>query len=295
MKRLKLLFLFIITCVSLQGYAYESESFRVMAWNVYMLPKPLKFSRQNERTQLQIEALRRLAQENDVLVLTEAFQARYLREVESALEEFYPYVSLHRRRGAIHRVMRSGVMILSKYPSRVLGHVTYSQCAKADCFAAKGALLVELTLSEGKRVQLLGTHLQSGSGERIESIRRSQLEQIKGLLDTFKEADVPQVLAGDFNIDSQRGPEFDELISFLELRELADHMRYESTKPELTECFGVEYKGVEKTIDHILVRPHQSSTELAEERVYPLQDFYSSNELCDLSDHHPVQSLIIVD
>lgn len=289
LNRAGLILFFAITSL----FAHAQEGLRLMAWNVYMLPPPVVFSKQKERTKLQINALKHLALENDVLVLTEAFQARYKKKILKELETEYPYYYIQKRKGGLFKIMPSGVMILSKYPMDVLGEVYFDKCTAADCFASKAALLVEIKKGDGTRLQVLGTHMQSGSGEKIKKIRKIQIEDIKKLLDEYREEDIPQLVAGDLNINSAEGVEFDEMLLTLGLEPLGDHMIHTNSKAERSDCFGVKYDGKEKNIDHILVRANGSSIRLAEEKVYPLRDFFNSKMECDLSDHHPVQSLVI--
>jgi hypothetical protein len=78
----------------------------------------------------------------------------------------------------------------------------------------------------------------------------------------------------------------------LDLLPLADHLVFANSKAERSDCFGVKYNGKEKNIDHILLRTNGASLQLVEEKIYPIRDFFRSKIECDLSDHHPVQSLV---
>jgi endonuclease/exonuclease/phosphatase family metal-dependent hydrolase len=291
MNALRRFFLFLgLALFSLSSLAYE---LRLMAWNVYMLPPPIKFSKQKERTRLQITALQSLVGENDVLVLTEAFQSRYKKQILKHLSESYPHHVIQKKKRGFFKFMSSGVMILSKYPFKLLGQIYYEDCAIADCLATKGALLIEVTLPQGSRVQILGTHMQSSNSEKIFRVRKSQIEQIRVLLDEFREAGVPQIVSGDLNVDSQAEVEFNEMLGTLSLEPLAEHMKWVNTLAENMECFGKKYDGSEENLDHILIRKNESSASLSSEVLYPLRAIYASKRECDLSDHHAVQSLLV--
>jgi endonuclease/exonuclease/phosphatase family metal-dependent hydrolase len=286
-------FFFLFLGISLISISSNAEELRVLAWNVYMLPPPIKLSKQKERTRLQIAALGAVAADNDVLVLTETFQSRYKKQILKHLSESYPHHVIQRKKRGFFKFMSSGVMILSKFPFKLLGQIYYDDCAIADCLATKGALLIEVTLPQGSRVQILGTHMQSSNSEKIFRVRKSQIEQIRVLLDEFRELGVPQIVAGDLNIDSQKEIEFGEMIEALSLNPLAASMKWVNTLAERTECFGRDYGGGKKNLDHILLRPNESGATLDSEVVYPLRGIYSSKQECDLSDHHPVQSLLV--
>ncbi len=285
-------------CVLLMSLMVTStamaEELRLLAWNVYMLPPPIIFSKQKERTRLQVSALQSLVEENDVLVLSEAFQSRYKRVLLKELKEFYPHYKIQKRRGGLFQLkfMSSGIMIMSKFPMKVLGQTYFDECTISDCFASKGALLVEITLSTGKRVQILGTHMQAGAGEKMVSVRSSQVEQLRQLMDEFMEPGVPQILAGDLNIDSRLEGEFEKMVTTLSLEPQAEHLKMLNTLAEKNDCFGKSHHGNEENLDHILIRTNESGTALFEEKLYPIRGFFSSKAECDLSDHHPVQSLI---
>ena len=74
MNALRRTFLFL--GLALFSFSSLADELRLMAWNVYMLPPPIKFSKQKERTRLQIAALSSVVADNDILILTEAFQSR---------------------------------------------------------------------------------------------------------------------------------------------------------------------------------------------------------------------------
>ena len=273
----------------------RAQELRLLAWNVYMLPPPIKLSKQKERTRLQLKLLREQVEHNDVLVLTEAFQSRYKKKLLKELGEFYPHHIIQKRKGGLFQLkfMSSGVVILSKYPLRQLGQVYYKECAIADCLASKGAMLVELTLDNGNRVQILGTHMQSGKSEKILRARSAQVQQVRALLDEFREAGVPQIVAGDLNMDSNIEPEFELMRRELGLEPLAQSMQYANTIAETVDCFGKKYKGNHENLDHILLRPNQAEVSLSNEVVWPFKGIFSSKQECDLSDHHPVHSVLV--
>ena len=63
--------------------------------------------------------------------------------------------------------------MVSKFPLQVLGTVQYEACNGADCFAKKGALLLEGEVNSQK-FQILVTHLNEGGPHWI---RQEQYKQ----------------------------------------------------------------------------------------------------------------------
>ena len=109
----------------------------------------------------------------------------------------------------------------------------------------------------------------------------------------FQVEGVPQIVAGDLNINSSKGDEFEEMRLFLSLNSLSEHLVTENTISEDVHCLGSKFDGIEKNIEHILMKNNGAEVRLAEERNYSLRDQFASKCECDLSDHHPVQSLVV--
>lgn len=103
----------------------------------------------------------------------------------------------------------SGLMVLSDYPIVRIRRLTYSDdaCAGYDCLAAKGAMLVELQLPDGRNVEIATTHLNSrrSSGVSNERANRAwlvQAEELRDFISTQRNRGLPLVLGGDLNVGS---------------------------------------------------------------------------------------------
>lgn len=276
------MFVLFFFCVS---FAAQASPFKILTWNVYMLPKPVKFS--NQQVRMKLIANKLLSLDHDIVVLQEAFSDDFRSTIKNRLLEKYPYQTVLGKSGYWKHVMNSGLMILSRFPITRTGYDFYHTCAKADCFSSKGVLTVNVQI-EDQVIQLAATHLQSGQKYGISDIRTTQLSQIKELLNSQRTRGVPQILIGDLNINALQGREFSNALSMLDMTSTPLQGYFQSTKAQLTNCLGQREKFKAEWLDHMLVRSNNSSLISIEKRVFLLQDFVNG-KWCDLSDHYPVE------
>jgi endonuclease/exonuclease/phosphatase family metal-dependent hydrolase len=280
MNVLKIVFLLLLSISASAG------EIKILAWNVFMLPKPIKNSRQKERMVVIKDALSKL--DYDVLIFEEAFSDLFRSTVGQGLSQRYPHQIVLGKSTSIKKVMNSGVFMLSKYPMKFLGFRYYSWCGKADCFAAKGVLMVEITLPTGEKVQIAGTHMQAGESESMKEVRTYQADQIKELMDQYYQSSVPQILLGDLNTDALNGTEMPYLLHKLELMNIPlSTGSLNSSKSPKTSCFGKESNGKSEWLDHMLIR---GPIEQVQKKLIRIQGMVGG-ELCDLSDHLPLQGI----
>lgn len=259
---------------------------KILSWNVFMLPKPLKSSRQKERMVVIKDVL--LAQDHDVLVLQESFSDLFRGTLYHGLLKKYPHQMVLGKSTSIKKRMNSGVFILSKFPFKRLGYRYYTYCGKADCFASKGVMLIEMALPGGKVIQIAGTHMQAGKSDSMKEVRVYQSEQIKDLLNEFARPGIPQLLIGDLNMDALKEGEFSEALERLDLRnDPLSQGSLTSSKSTQTSCFGNENTSQVSWLDHILVRDNESGLVQLDKRIFRLTGFVNGQS-CDLSDHLPV-------
>lgn len=269
-----------------------AEDFRVLTWNVFMLPKPIKNSEQKIRSHLQAEALSKISSELDLLVLNEAFTKRSRDLISEATHSDLPYSAKLRRKGKLPIVMDSGLLILSRHPMSVIGESYYKKCGRADCYAAKGVLLVEVTLPSGNKVQVAATHMQSGKDPKYALIRNHQLEQIKTLLQDHAVPGVPQILMGDLNLNENDSEEFTQALERLGMQSASITGETRTSKASNTECFGKKNEeGHTSWIDHVLLKNDESGAQLDHKKALSLTGEIKGT-VCDLSDHLPVSALI---
>lgn len=268
----------------LVAFQVEAAPFKILSWNVFMLPKPIKFSLQQQRSLKIARELKNL--DHDVLGLQEAFWGEFRGNIKRKLEQQFPH-RLHLGRSSHpQKVMSSGLYILSRKPFDVLGFRYFSNCAGADCFAAKGVVLVRFQ-HEGKPLQVAFTHMQAGSGAVSQRIRARQLSLIKDLFDQFAEPGIPQVLMGDLNIDALTGKEAPLALNYLEMSSTPLTGKIGSSLSTLTSCFGVDDNQSPKLIDHFWTKSHSSGVLVAKNELFVIRDNFRGRH-CDLSDHLPL-------
>jgi endonuclease/exonuclease/phosphatase family metal-dependent hydrolase len=264
-----------------------SAEVKVLSWNVYMLPKPIKNSKQKERSLLIAQELKKL--DHDVIVLQEAFSQHFRSVVGSALSQSHPYQLRLSKSGAFKQVMCSGIFILSRWPMKFLDSNYFNTCAGADCFSSKGVLLAELERDQ-KKIQLAVTHMQASDEFTHQQIRQAQTITVSNLLYPYIQNGVPQVLAGDLNIDSMVGQEFAYVLKALNMTAQGQDLM-ESTKAQNTNCFTKRDSTRLVRKDHVLSNAQSSESFSISTTVQRFRGQMNGKN-CDLSDHYALSSKI---
>ncbi len=300
-KCLMLKFFFLILFCPLLALG---EEVRLMTWNVYMLPRIVRNSQQTLRTKLINDFL--AWSESDLIFLQEAFIEDFHEAIEKNLKSKYPHIlRLEKKSGFILPFLGPGLLAISKYPLKSLGHDYYNDCKGADCFSSKGIHLVEVNLPSGKKIQIANTHMQSGRAEKSQGVRKSQLKQVQELLKKFKVENIPQFLVGDLNVDALEGNEFENTLSLLSMKTVArseifkEALEKKDVKQSIKDQFkdfitaGFPAKCIKdevspnlKVLDHVLYSdPKASLRFLADQVLNP--EFVLGKESCPMSDHKP--------
>lgn len=267
------------------SFSVQARELKVLSYNVFMLPAPIKRSLQSLRT---VEIAKRLkSSDYDVIILQEAFTKSFRRVIKQELQASYPYRHYLGNNPRFPRVFGSGVYLLSKYPFKLLKEIYFKNCATADCGAAKGSFVAELSLGEGKLVQFAGTHLQAES--KYAGTRMKQLKQINEMFKSVKKKDVAQFLIGDLNIQHDE-PEFQAGQDLLQM----DHIRLDGdidfTGGVVNDCYKTGGDGVVTYwIDHMWA--NEVDARMLSMQVKPMPFSYQG-KTCELSDHHAVEAKI---
>ena len=264
------------------------EVLKLITWNVFMLPKPIHFSKQRERVPLIVDELEKL--DHDIVFLNEAFTNGFRNLAMIRLQKKYPYQEYLRKSRRLFQFFNSGVIVFSKHPFEVLGWHYYSECTLADCFASKGVMLIEVTTPKGNKVHIAATHMQAENTNRAYDVRKSQLIEIKSLLDSYSRQGIPQLLVGDLNIDGTIDREYPGALELLGMK---------STFPEgpilTTNGFGIPCYNVKPTehpewLDHIWIKEMGTEAKVTQKKVRPIAAMMSPGTECSLSDHHAVEA-----
>ncbi|MCW3127663.1 MAG: Endonuclease/exonuclease/phosphatase [Bacteroidetes bacterium] len=173
----------------------DTSAIRIMTYNVKMLPRILTYIHHKPIKRARLIPQFLIAENVDMIVLEETFDYRADQILKRKLRTAYPYIYGPANKKGGGTMFSSGVMILSKYPMKRLEEIKFKSCSGDDCWARKGAMLVELTV-KGHTIQFMGTHLQAGGTPQI---KRDQYAQIEAMLERHARPGVPQILGGDYN------------------------------------------------------------------------------------------------
>ncbi|MCB0510594.1 MAG: sphingomyelin phosphodiesterase [Bacteroidetes bacterium] len=223
------------------------ESLDVLSWNLYMLPGITNLSREVEKSNKKARA-REIADflnnsHYDIVVFQEAFFPASRHILAKSLKVKFPYQIGPANPSGISLKTSSGVFVVSNIPLIELESVVYKACNGADCFAKKGAILLEGEF-QNQSFQILGTHLNAGGPHWI---RVSQYQQIRKLLDDFKKLNVPQIVCGDMNTHKEDEASYEEMLRELDVEDI----------PTVSKQVFTTAKD-KSVIDYIFLRPNRS-------------------------------------
>ncbi len=228
----------------------EERNMKILSWNIYMLPKIVPSKGKLERAQAIVDEIRK--SDFDVIVFQEAFLKGARKVIAEGLKDIYPYAYGPANGEKIDIRISSGVWVLSKTKLKLLNTVQFKNCTGNDCFARKGAMLLEGEWN-GKPFQILGTHLQA---DGFDKIREKQMDQIyTELLAENKREGVPQIICGDMNTESEMKSHYCSMLDCLDAEDGAissiEKCSYDGENNPISQSFGVRKK---TNYDYILVR-----------------------------------------
>lgn len=214
-----ILFLLLILCLNIKAQT-QTDDLKILSWNIYMLPGITNLSKEIDKSDKKGRANEIAEMVNkcnyDIIVFQEAFFNPARRVLSKEILEKYPfqYGPINPSKASLKT--SSGIFVVSKTPLKVLDVIQYNACNGADCFAKKGAALLE-GYHNGHRFQILGTHLNAGGPQWI---RIEQYKQIRKLLDEFKLVDVPQIVCGDMNTHKEDLAYYNEMLKILDVTDI---------------------------------------------------------------------------
>ena len=283
-----LLFLFLLTVA--KGYSLgndlndgKSRDLKIMSWNIYMLPGIVPMRGRLERAHAIVDTL--LQAETDIIVFEEAFHQGAVKIIRDGLATTYPYMYGPFNPANSPFRISSGVWVISKIPLALKGSIVFNKAKEADVVARKGAALLE-GMWNGKRFQILGTHLQA---QNHQDIRRFQFQHIyDSLLTTYKVEGVPQIICGDMNTEIEIEKNYKDMLKSLDAvdGELSgiQKVTYDGTNNEL--ALSV-WKYAKTTLDYILLRANGAQINSVHRSVGVFKHIWKKGRK-DLSDHYGV-------
>ena len=288
-----LLFLvLLISSIFANAQTDKGTPVNILSWNLYMRPRAAFHNGQVKRAPAIVNELK--DKDYDVIVFQEAFDNKARRIIWKGLKEKYPYQSGKPKRKYFFKIS-TGVFIISKLPLEVLDHIYFSECGGSDCFAIKGAALINVT-KNGKAFQIVGTHLQAASGKKktASEIRKIQYDEINAkLLMPYKKAGVPQFLVGDLNTKKSNEEAYNNLKKDLEMEdgEISGPNQY-SSDGSTNDFKDADDKA--KLIDYVLCKKNGAKINSIKRTVKIFKSDWSVKHK-DLSDHYAVLAEIVVE
>lgn len=281
---LSIAFLLIANCVSAQ-----SDSLKILSWNIYMLPVSIKNVGQAKRVSYIAEQIN--ATNYDVIVFQEAFDRKARYNLSKQIRKDFPYQEGPANSKPSFLRMNSGVWIVSKHPMKFVDEIDYYRACGVDKVARKGALLVEVN-KNGRTYQIAGTHMQAGVSKKANEVRIAQLLQLKQeLLDKNEIDGVPQIICGDFNTPKSDCKHYELITDSLKVVdgpfESSLQYTYDTHKNEL--ATGSNYQEV---LDYIFVKENKRKLQFSRRKVVAFNAKWHKSRK-SLSDHFAVELVLV--
>lgn len=262
----------------------DSRQLKILSWNIYMLPYVSWFNRNARRARVIGTQL----QDSDfhIIVFQEAFSIKCRRIMRKMLANKYPYQYGPANASLWPFKTNSGLWILSKIPLNELKTIRFHTSKGYDKIARKGAALLEGEF-DGKKFQLMATHLQANNPHQI---RQSQCKELSQLLGEFYREDIPQILCGDFNTEMSDRENYEQMLETLDAQngELAGSLKV--TYDRCNNNLARQPNGKGEIIDYILTR----NSHLIDKIQRNVLEFYHTepNYKTHLSDHYAIEATL---
>ena len=263
----------------------KNQELNILTWNIYMLPYCSVINGNHQRAKIIAAKIKNLAY--DIIVFQEAFDHRSRKIIRKQLSQVFPFQYGPVNESGFSFRTNSGIWVISKIPLREKEEIEFSHRYGIDAMARKGAILLEGNW-EGNLFQLLGTHLQADSPD---SIRREQCNEIaERLLQKYKIDQVPQIICGDFNIETKDTINYRHMLTTLNARNGKLEGKIQSTYDEVENLLAKKEGGKKSIIDYILV----SNAEIIKniQRKVSVFKEVMEDKTIDLSDHYGIEASI---
>jgi endonuclease/exonuclease/phosphatase family metal-dependent hydrolase len=290
MKYIKSLFSVLLALIAIDTFAGDTAAAKIVnrdlkitSWNIYMLPPIVPMKGRLERAAAIVDTLSH--SETDIIVFQEAFHHGAVSIIREGLKNVYPY--MYGPFNPQHSPFRisSGVFVISKVPLDLKGTIEYKIAREDDKVAKKGAALLEGTWN-GKRFQIIGTHLQAQNQPKVRSIQIHHM--FDSLMAKYKVEGVPQIVCGDMNTEIEIEKNYKDMLATLDAEdgEMSgiQKMTYDGTNNEL--ALSV-WKYAKTSLDYILLRKNGATCSVTDRHVGVYKRAYRKGRH-DLSDHYAV-------
>ncbi len=291
-KRIVLIFLLMLeTILYATGQTHQtmnkpiesSKTFKMLSWNIYMLPYLSLFNNNGNRARNIADRL--VDSDYNIIVFQEAFSSKCRNILAQRLKKNYPFQYGPANKCHLPFRTNSGLWVVSKIPLTKIDEIKFSSSKGFDMIARKGAVLFEGKF-EGAKFQLLTTHLQADGDHKI---REKQCKEInEHLLNQYSNPNIPQFICGDFNIDRNDPVNYELMLHTLGAHngEISGDVKF--TYDEIDNTLVRKASGDKKLIDYILVRNQQWIGNIERK----VQTFYEKigHTPANLSDHYAMEA-----
>lgn len=262
----------------------SNNNFKVLTYNVWNLLPGIS----SKNTSVRLDTIAEIVKGYDAVVFQELFDPILTAQFRSKISVEYPYLTdIPFKLG---KLLTGGSFIASRHPILEHDDVVYDACRTDGCFASKGMNYAKIDKG-GKIYNLFGTHTHAYTTAEDVAVRFSQLEQLKGFVDSKNiSVDEPVLMAGDFNVDKMNFPQ--EYVDFLSVMN--------ATEPTALGEYPYSYAGpvnvyaeeqYNEYLDYVLYsNEHQTPIYSHNQMLTPRSIEWDHWTTWDLSDHYPVAS-----
>ena len=263
-------------------HSNDSTGLKILSWNIYMLPYISLFNHNAKRAKVIAEKLR--TSDYQIIVFQEAFSSKCRNILAKNLASDYPYQYGPANRNFLPFRTNSGLWIVSKIPLTYLEEFQFSSSKGFDAVARKGAALFEGNF-KGAKFQLLATHLQADNSPVVRSKQCAEITE--HLLNKYYRRDTPQFICGDFNIEMDDMPNYEQMLRTLDAKNGVLSGNVLVTYDEVNNNLAKMPNGKCKVIDYVLVR-NENLIQNVERRVQTFLD-HVGGRVTNLSDHYAME------
>ncbi len=291
------------------GLAYVDD-FRLLSYNIYMLPEVLGAWNHQGRAQMIAEA--EFMQGQDAIILQELFDNGPADTLLNGLKADYPYQTqvLGRTKSGWDATLGAysdatvedgGVAIVSRWPIEEKIQYVYQQGCGADYLANKGFVYARIN-KNGANYHVIGTHAQAEDSTCTNpaATRKSQFKEMQNFIASHNiSASEVLFLGGDFNV-IKGSAEYPDMLETLKVSAPDAYAGFSTSwDPESNGIAAYNYPDLpSEYLDYIFVsRDHAQPTHWHNQSL----DVTSTNwaqgnyRFQELSDHYPIAGFSYAD
>jgi sphingomyelin phosphodiesterase len=286
------------------GVAY-ADDFRLLAYNVYMLPKIV--ARWNNEGRALMILQSEVVKGHDAVLLQELFDNGSATTLLNGFKVEYPYQTpvLGRTRDGWDATLGSysnvspedgGVAIVSRWPIEERIQYVYKQGCGADYFANKGFVYARIN-KKGLNYHVIATHAQAEDNSCLDpaAIRKTQFTEIQDFISSHNiPTDEVVFMGGDFNVIKDSA-EYPDMIQTLQVSTIETFAGFSSSwDPESNGIAAYNSPSLtSEYLDYIFVsRNHAQPSHWHNQSLDVISTNWEigNNRFQELSDHYPISA-----